>query len=177
MIFVTVGSQLPFPRLVRAVEAWAKGAGRDDVFFQVGDTDDAPIGFRSARGLGPAEFEAEIARASMVVGHAGTGTLMAALSAGKPVVMLARRAALSETRNDHQVTTVDRFGGRPAVFATVDESEVGELIEAALRAEPHGGSAVGNHATGPLVDRLRSFLNEHMGADGARGSGRAARGS
>ena len=178
MIFVTVGSQLPFPRLVLAVEAWATAAGRSDVLFQVGETDEAPEGFRSVRGLDPGEFEVEIARASVIVGHAGTGTLMAALSASKPVVMLARREGLGETRNDHQVTTVERFGGRSGVHATTEADEVGGLIEAALSAgAPGEDSAVGQHASGPLVDRLRSFLQESMGPEARRSGGRAARGS
>lgn len=175
MIFVTVGSQLPFPRLIEAVEAWARESGRDDVFLQIGDTAGAPGGLRSVRALEPAAFEAEIARASVIVGHAGTGTLMAALAAGKPVVMLARRAALGETRNDHQLTTVERFRGRPGVFGTADESELGALIDAALRVQPGDAGAVQPHASGPLVDRLRSFLDEHMGQDSKRGGGRAAR--
>lgn len=175
MIFVTVGSQLPFPRLIGAVEAWAKKSGQGDVFLQVGETDDAPKDLRSVRGLEPAAFEAEIARASVIVGHAGTGTLMAALAAGKPVVMLARRAALGETRNDHQLTTVERFSGRPGVFGTADESELGALIEEALQAQPADGSTVQPHATGPLVDRLRSFLDEHLGQQPKRGGGLRAR--
>ena len=36
MIFVTVGSQLPFDRLVRAVDDWAAGNGGAAAFAQIG---------------------------------------------------------------------------------------------------------------------------------------------
>ena len=36
MIFVTVGTQLAFDRLVSAVDTWASTAGGDEVFAQIG---------------------------------------------------------------------------------------------------------------------------------------------
>ena len=36
MIFVTVGTQLAFDRMIKAVDEWAGARGRTDVFAQVG---------------------------------------------------------------------------------------------------------------------------------------------
>ncbi|MEL6714324.1 MAG: glycosyltransferase, partial [Planctomycetota bacterium] len=82
MILVTVGSQLPFDRLVRTVEAWARAVGRADVVFQVGDGGHRPEGFEAAERLEPEAFDEAVAGAELVIGHAGTGTIMAALEAG-----------------------------------------------------------------------------------------------
>lgn len=164
MIFVTVGSQLPFDRLVGAVDRWAAERGRRDVVAQVGATEARFEHVTALPSLAPSEFDEHVRRAELVVGHAGTGTLMAALSAGRPVVVLARREALRETRNDHQVATVERFAGRPSVWGTADERELGALIDAAL--EAGGAGALAPHASGPLVERLGRFLDEHLGAAG-----------
>ena len=48
MIFVTVGTQLPFDRLIRAVDNWAKAAGRRDVFAQIGPASYRPLHIDSA---------------------------------------------------------------------------------------------------------------------------------
>lgn len=163
MIFVTVGSQLPFDRLVEAVDRWAAARGRKDVVAQVGSSEERFENLETRAALEPAEFDAHVQRAELIVGHAGTGTLMAALSAGRPVVMLARREALRETRNDHQVATVMRFADTPGVWGTADEQELAALLDEAVAAGAQGGS-FGPHATGPLVDRLRGFLDTHLGA-------------
>ncbi len=161
MIFVTVGSQLGFDRLVHAVDAWAREGGRDDVFAQLGDTHAPPSHVAFERDLAPADFDARVEGARLVIGHAGTGTIMAALSRGKPVVVLARRAGRGETRNDHQVATLERFRGFSGFHGTTDESELPELLARALAASsgPGDAPAIGRVATGPLVERLRSFLD------------------
>ncbi|MEO1697143.1 MAG: glycosyltransferase [Planctomycetota bacterium] len=156
-----MGSQLPFDRLVRAVETWARAAGRTDVVFQVGDGGHRPDGFEAVERLEPDAFDAAVSEAELVVGHAGTGTIMAALEAGRPVVCLARREALGETRNDHQVATLERFRTRDGVTGTADEADLPARIDDALRAGPPA-EALGPFARGPLVDRLRSFLEEYV---------------
>ena len=42
MIFVTVGAQMPFDRMCKAVDAWAAKRGRSDVFAQIGETEWRP---------------------------------------------------------------------------------------------------------------------------------------
>ena len=48
MIFVTVGTQLPFDRLVRAVDAWAAEHPQVDVFGQIGPASFRPKHFAHA---------------------------------------------------------------------------------------------------------------------------------
>lgn len=164
MIFVTVGSQLPFDRMVHAVDAWAKRTGRTDVVAQVGTTDAPPATLQSVVSMSPSEFDAHIDRADVVVGHAGTGTIMAALTAGKPVVVLARREGLGETRNDHQVATVERFRGVDGFHGCVDIGELEGLLEAACEAagDGSGSPTLGPHAGPELLGRLQSFFEESL---------------
>ena len=53
MIFVTVGHQMPFDRLIAAVDAWAGARGRSDVFAQIGTTSLRPASFNAATTFDP----------------------------------------------------------------------------------------------------------------------------
>ena len=55
MIFVTVGSQLPFDRLTAAVDDWAATRPEVELFGQVGDTEQPPTSFASVSTMPPEE--------------------------------------------------------------------------------------------------------------------------
>lgn len=105
LIFLTVGGQLPFDRLVMAVDSIALKVS-EPIFGQIGRTKYRPKYFSSTHFLGPEDFERYLGQASVVVGHAGIGTIVTANKLGKPMIMMPRRAALGEHRNDHQLATV-----------------------------------------------------------------------
>ena len=71
MIFVTVGTDLPFNRLVRTVDAWASENMRTDVFAQIGRTDWVPPYLPHAAFLTPPEFHKQFSQASIIIAHAG----------------------------------------------------------------------------------------------------------
>lgn len=156
MIFVTVGTQLPFDRLVHAVDRWAAASGRDDVFVQAGPTEDPPRHVAWTAFLEPAEFERRCAEAQLLVAHAGMGTILGALVRGKPVLVMPRRADLREQRNDHQAATVRRLVERGLVHAAADERELEAMLGRVdeLVARP----PIGAHASPDLIDRLRRFI-------------------
>ena len=60
MIFVTVGHQMPFDRLISAVDKWAAERGRDDVFAQIGETELRPRHIRWAAKVDPGEFRERV---------------------------------------------------------------------------------------------------------------------
>ena len=103
MIFVTVGAQMAFDRLVRTVDEWAATRGRKDVFAQIGPTEWRPRHIEWVAFLPPEDFRKRVADATMVVAHAGMGSIITALELGKPILVMPRRGHLQETRNDHQV--------------------------------------------------------------------------
>ncbi len=107
MIFVTVGGQKSFDRLVDCVDAWAaeRDLGRGEVLAQIGRTDRTPAHIDSVASLGPAEYRQAFLGADLVVAHAGMGTILTALDLGKPLLVMPRRAELGEHRNDHQLAT------------------------------------------------------------------------
>src|SRR5690606_18210114 len=124
VIFLTVGAQMAFDRLVRAVDGWAGLNPHQEIFAQIGPSRYRPAHLRHERFLEPARFRSMIEKASLVVAHAGMGSIISALEMNKPILVMPRLGDLAETRNDHQVATARRFGELGAVHVAMDESEL-----------------------------------------------------
>ena len=123
MIFVTVGEQLPFDRLVRTVDEWAAESGKQ-VFAQIGNSELKPSHIEYKRLLDPNEFRNKMLSAEIVVAHAGMGTIISAMEMGKPILIMPRKSSLGEHRNDHQTATASRFLALNYVSVAFDETEL-----------------------------------------------------
>ena len=163
MIFVTVGHQMPFDRMVQAVDQWASANGRDDVFAQIGTTSYVPQHIQWAPTIEPDEFARRIADADAVVAHAGTGTILTALEAGTPILVMPRRAALLETRNDHQVATAERFLEMGRVAVAMDEHALPGMLDqiSSLKA----GQEISSQASPELLKALADFVHQRDSSD------------
>lgn len=156
MIFVTVGSQEPFDRLIRAVDEWASLRGRSDVFAQIGKTKYVPEHIQFTGFVEPSKFTSLVQQARVVVAHAGIGSILSALELGKPIVVMPRRAKFREQRNDHQVSTAKHFGSQGRVIVADDEQILLDRLDFALtqaNSEP-----ISPEASPELLATLRSFL-------------------
>lgn len=162
MIFLTVGTQEPFDRLVRAVDAWA-GSHDVPVFGQLGRlTADSyrPVNFPFESFISADMFQERLDASRLLVGHAGMGSIISALSFGKPLLMMARRASLGEHRNEHQLATAARFAGRPGLHVAAEADDVGPLIDRLLGADgvaPEG--QLPPHASPELLNAVKAFIH------------------
>lgn len=156
MILVSVGTQLPFDRLVRAVDAWAVARGRRDVLAQVG-AGAPPTTGAWVRALPPAEFRARLAEADVVVAHAGVGVALSALGAGKPLVIVPRRARLGEHRNEHQLATARRLAAWPGIRVVEDEADLAAALDAPPPPPPPG--VLSAAAPPPLLEAVATFVH------------------
>lgn len=156
MIFVTVGHQMAFDRLVRAVDQWAGERGRNDIFAQIGDTAYRPEHIEFAAQVDPSEFRDLVAKADAVVAHAGTGTILTALELGTPVLVMPRHGAKMETRNDHQIATAERFRALDRVEVAMDEIELVERLDH-LADLPERG-LISTTASEELIGAIRGFI-------------------
>jgi UDP-N-acetylglucosamine transferase subunit ALG13 len=157
VIFVTVGSQMAFDRLIRAVDAWAAGADAGPVFAQIGPSDYLPRCLEYRQSLTPAEFTAAVAAAEVIVAHAGMGSVLTAMELGKPLVLMPRRGDLLETRNDHQLATARWLAQRPGIFVALDEAQLPTAL-AAARASAQGTATIAAHAAPELLEAIRRFI-------------------
>lgn len=131
MIIVTVGMQLGFDRLIAAMDDLAPGLGMP-VIAQTGKGTYAPRNMETRIKIAPAEFEALVGEARLIVAHAGIGTVLTAARCAKPILLMPRRADLGEHRNDHQMATVGKLAGRPGILVAKDESELPARIAEGL---------------------------------------------
>jgi UDP-N-acetylglucosamine transferase subunit ALG13 len=157
VIFVTVGAQMPFDRLVRAVDQWAGENGRDDVFAQIGQSEYLPTNIQWTNFLEPEEFKRKYETAKVIVAHAGTGSIITALQLGKPVLVMPRRANLRETRNDHQIATSEQFRRFDSVEVAWDEKELFTKLEGIDNLR--GSQRINSYASRELVTAIREFID------------------
>lgn len=154
MIFVTVGTQLAFPRLIEALDKMAPELG-EDVVAQVGpDTGDYP-NLKAQATVTPDEFQHLFTDARLVVGHAGVGTILSAKRFGKSLVLMPRRHALGEHRNDHQLATAKAVEKLTGVYIAWQAEDLAGLF-ARPDLQPATNEESPTHAA--LIDRLKAFI-------------------
>ncbi|MGH3827008.1 MAG: glycosyltransferase [Pseudonocardiaceae bacterium] len=136
-VVVTVGAatQYPFRRLFEHLApllapegALARAVGLPvEVLWQTGDTpvDDLPI--RATLVLPAAELSVALGKADIVISHAGTGSALASLDAGRYPILATRDSSRGEQIDDHQhelATELARRGlasHRDAQSITIDD--------------------------------------------------------
>lgn len=156
MILVTVGTQLPFDRLVAAMDAIAADLG-EPVMAQIGVTSYGPRHLDWASTLSPVKFDAAIASARLLVSHAGTGSILAAQSHRIPVILMPRRADLGEHRNDHQLATVAGLAGRPGLYVANDADELAALVRRTDLVPAENAAQLPSRRQ--LIGNLQAYLN------------------
>jgi UDP-N-acetylglucosamine transferase subunit ALG13 len=183
LILVTVGAQMPFDRLVGAVDRWAQQRNRTDVLAQIGPTAWRPSHIRWTEFLEPAEFRRHVEAADVVIAHAGMGSILTALEMGKPIVVMPRRGDLMETRNDHQVATARQLLAQGWVQVAFDEVEL--LLKLQQIDSIRAAARISPHASTQLISAIRQFvISKEVGqrrgqrppSDGARALDVALRG-
>lgn len=160
MIFLTVGTHEPFERLIKAVDTWVGAHKPSKPFFgQTSGKGYQPENFDFIDRLSPAEYLEHFDKADLIISHAGMGTILTALNKAKPIVVMPRRGHLSETRNDHQYTTVKHLGDRPGVYVAQDETVFDDVLTRALsNIEDTAQSCVPDVAPTAFTNALRTFI-------------------
>ncbi len=159
LILLTIGTMLPFDRLVRAIDRWAGDHGDREVFAQIGDKGQyRPIHMRWAQLLGPQEFAGLVDRCELLIAHAGTGSFFLAAERMRPIVLFPRRASLGEHNTDHQVSTARWLLQKPGVYVAMAEDELPGAIAKALSHRSDVAARVPPFAPEAFIGRLREAL-------------------
>lgn len=145
-VVVTLGTiRYPFERLARRLAEILPADA--EVLWQTGSTDVGGMGLTATADLPSAELEAAMAEADLVVAHAGVGSALSALEAGRQPLLVPRRAEHGEHVDDHQEQIAAELERRGLALAR----EVGELTREDLTAA--AGRAV-KPASAPAPFRL-----------------------
>ena len=149
MILGVTGTAMPFDRLVAALDQVARRDPSQGVWVQWGNAT-PPDGLQGAAFLARAELLEKMRTADVVVCHAGSGTLLDAISTGHVPVVVPRRRYLGEHVNDHQLEITEALSREMRAIAVIDCADLPAAIERArgLRAVPRDSGS----------DRLRDAL-------------------
>jgi len=124
MIFVTVGNSIKgveFHRLIKEMDGIARDL-KEEVVAQIGYIENPPRHIQSFSYLTYVEIMEYFKRASMIVGHCGVGTVIHALTYGKPVILVPRSKTYGEHIDDHQAELANKLRGREGIFV-VDQMD------------------------------------------------------
>ena len=132
MIFVTVGTHYQgFERLVKKMDEIA-GKIDDEVIMQIGYTKYEPKNAEWFRFLEREEDILELyKKADVIVAHAGAGTLLTALSFGKPVVVVPRLKKFGEHVDDQQLELAEALESMGKAIAVYDIEKLEDAIKKA----------------------------------------------
>jgi UDP-N-acetylglucosamine transferase subunit ALG13 len=160
VIFVTVGSMMPFDRLILSMDNWTREHPDQDVLAQIGGGSYVPQKMRWTRMLSPNEFGDAVRDASAIVAHAGMGSFFVAMEMQKSVVMLPRIAAKGEHTTDHQLHTLQWLREKPGVYAAMSEDELALAIDRALNHANAKGDDFNRFAPNAFLLNIRRFLTQ-----------------
>jgi len=156
MIFVVVGTQEPFDRLIKSIDQWAGQTGYREIFAQISHAQYKPVNFSFTDFISPEIFNDRFTSASLIVSHAGMGTIISALRFSKPIIVMPRLATYHEHRNDHQLATAKSFGKLGYVKDVYSEEELFSALDAAADLKP--SPPIGTSASNSLIKAIRQFI-------------------
>lgn len=156
MILVTVGThETPFDRLLRAVAPLVE---LDALMVQHGSSELRVPGATCVDFLPFTELAELVAGARVVVTHAGAGSVLVALAAGKRPVVMPRIHAFGEAVDDHQLVFARHLSGAGRITLVEDAAEMSAAVE---RAGTGGELSGGANA---LIGDLALYLRESLDA-------------
>lgn len=158
MIFVTTGTQLPFDRLLWAMDDWATAHPGHRVEAQTGESALALPHLVTQAFLPKPRMDAAFAAADVIVGHAGMGTILTGLSLGKPVIVMPRKSALGEHRNDHQAATARRLAHLPGLHVVEEAADLAKALDTCLSDGATGAATAAPVAGNALVRSVAQFV-------------------
>jgi UDP-N-acetylglucosamine transferase subunit ALG13 len=157
MIFLTVGTQFPFDRLVKFVDdAVSQDGFKEEIFAQIGESSYRPHNFEGVSSLEKRLFDKRIREASGIISHAGMGTIMMALDNRKPLLVMPRLKKYGEVVNDHQVAIAKRFEKLGHILVAYDVEDLPDRMRKLKNFVPRKRKA-SPHA---VADRIHHFLSD-----------------
>ena len=127
MIFVAVGTQFSFDRLIKYMDEWA-AEHNEEVIAQISDGDFIPKHMKWERFLDGEQYNQHIAEATIFVSHAGMGNIISAREQQTPIIVMNRQFKLGEHRNDHQADGLKWMGKLEGVQTASSKEELYQEI-------------------------------------------------
>lgn len=127
MIFVTIGTQIPFDRFIEAIDDIA-GTINEVFVVQALNGKYLPRNFEIIDFIAPDEFNKIVQDARLIISHAGMGSILSAIDHEKPIIIFPRLASLGEHRNDHQIATAMAINDKGYAYVAYDKKQLKDLV-------------------------------------------------
>ncbi len=124
-----------FDRLMNAI-LQADFSKEHEVYVQTGYTKGVFTGIHSQEYYTEEEMLEEIAKADLIITHAGVGSIVAALKLHKKVLVVPRLGKYKEQNNDHQKEIMYKFAKDNYILPVEDETKLDAAIEQSKDWEP-----------------------------------------
>jgi UDP-N-acetylglucosamine transferase subunit ALG13 len=158
--FVSLGNATqPFPRLLAAITAH-QALLPAPLLIQHGAT---PCTLPGAIAFLPmAEFESHVAHARLLILHAGAGSVIHAVRAGKRPIVMPRRQHLAEHVDDHQLEFARTLAASGHLILAETEADLPGAIAAALAAPAASGQS---QPPSPMLQLVSATLARYAAQD------------
>lgn len=156
MIFLTVGTQLPFDRFVEIVDQWAAKNPEFEIFGQIGEGDYKPLHIKYCAFLDEQSYKQQFDKANIVLAHAAMGSIITSLIESKPVVVFPRKASLGEHRNEHQLATCENLAELEGCYVTYEKDQ---LLERLDNIKDLQAGSLGLYANNDLLKSIEDFIS------------------
>jgi len=161
--FVTLGNgHQPFARLLQAVTD-ARVVLPEPVVVQHGHTSCNAPWATTVSFLAPEAYEGHVRDASVVVTHAGAGSVLHAVRAGKVPIVMTRLARFDEIVDDHQVEFASAMSDQGRVLLIQDARDLERAVSEAMRRQ---GDMAFRSAEPPLVEEVKRVLDQWAAGQG-----------
>ena len=159
MILLSVGTQLPFDRFVRYVDDWAYKNPGVEILAQMADGAYIPKHMQYVDYLNEEKYSSAFNRASVVLSHAGMGTVINSLIASKPVVIFPRKASLGEHRNEHQLATCSKLASLKGCYIAYEPEKLFQTLDELSTLQ---GGSIGPFANNDLLRTIDHFISSQV---------------
>lgn len=162
--FVSVGNALQsFTRLLEGISRIAAQLPQP-VVVQHGHTSFSAHACQLVPFLGMDEFIRHIHGADLLIMHAGAGSVIHAIEAGKVPVVMPRRAAFGEHVNDHQIELAQALAETGKVIVADGPDDLARVVEEAMASQKRTQEKLdgaGEISTPPLVSIIERLLSDY----------------
>jgi UDP-N-acetylglucosamine transferase subunit ALG13 len=158
MIFVTIGTQVPFDRMIQAVDEAAPLLHGKELIVQALESQYKAKHFKTLDYISPSDFKHYIESSELVISHAGTGTILSVSQLEKPLIVFPRSGKLKETRNDHQMATCRKLESITKLQVAYDQQQLTEKIGLYLQGKLPVMERVPTHASTGMLNSIRHFI-------------------
>jgi UDP-N-acetylglucosamine transferase subunit ALG13 len=161
MIYVTVGSSIggnaDFDRLLKKVDDIAPSF-QEEFTAQVGTSRYIPKNMKWFDYVSYEESLEYFRRARLIIAHGGSGTIINALSFGKPLVVIPRLLRFNENTNDHQLEISKLLEQRQIAHVVYDVEDLEPVIRKTLEEFRDSEKRISSIDRENLITKMKAFL-------------------